>query len=105
MNDEVDIRHHKNATAPNLIHSLDSSLLCLAIIRWAAPIALIHDSVLARATDMSHLNTVIRETYGHLFADNDFLTDFAKQIGAETPPPIVGDLRPENVMASTYFFC
>ena len=24
--DKVDINHHKNATAPNLIHSLDASL-------------------------------------------------------------------------------
>ena len=105
MNDQVDVKHHKNATAPNLIHSLDASLLHLATVRWEAPIALIHDSVLARATDMSQLNTVIRETYRHLFAENDYLREFAKQIGAETQPPIVGDLKPENVMASTYFFC
>ena len=105
MGDQPDIRHHKNATSPNLIHSLDASLLHLTVLRWDAPIALIHDSVLCRATDMSSLNTIIRETYRHLFAENDFLTDFAKQIGAETEPPIIGDLKPENVMASTYFFC
>ena len=103
--DDPDVRRHKNATAPNLIHSLDSSMLHLTVLRWDAPIALIHDSVLCRATDMSSLNTIIRETYKHLFAENDFLTDFAKQIGAETEPPIIGDLKPENVMASTYFFC
>ena len=50
---KVDRNHHKNATAPNLIHSLDASLLHLAAIRFNAPIALIHDSVLCRATDMS----------------------------------------------------
>ena len=103
--DDPDVRRHKNATAPNLIHSLDASLLHLTVLRWDAPIALIHDSVLCRATDMSSLNTIIREIYKHLFAENDFLTDFAKQIGAETEPPIIGDLKPENVMASTYFFC
>ena len=105
MGEDPDVRHHKNATSPNLIHSLDASLLHLTVLRWDAPIALIHDSVLCRATDMSSLNTIIRETYKHLFAENDFLTDFAKQIGAETKPPIIGDLKPENVMASTYFFC
>ncbi len=105
MGEDPDVRHHKNATSPNLIHSLDASLLHLTVLRWDAPIALIHDSVLCRATDMSSLNTIIRETYKHLFAENDFLTDFAKQIGAETDPPIIGDLKPENVMASTYFFC
>jgi DNA-directed RNA polymerase len=103
--DEVDLNHHKNATSPNLIHSLDASLLHLATMRFGAPIALIHDSVLCRATDMSVLSTLVRETYMHLFAEHDYLKDFAKQIGAESDPPIIGDLEPETVIDSTYFFC
>ncbi len=102
---EVDISRHKAATAPNLIHSLDASLLHLSIIKFDAPIALIHDSVLSRATDMSILSNLIRETYMYLFAEHDYLTDFAKQIGAETNPPIIGDLNPSSVVDSTYFFC
>ena len=51
--DKVDLNHHKNATAPNLIHSLDASLLHLSALRFDAPLSLIHDSVLCRATDMS----------------------------------------------------
>jgi DNA-directed RNA polymerase len=103
--DEVDLAHHKNATAPNLIHSLDASLLHLSALRFDAPIALIHDSVLCRATDMSTLSTLVRETYMHLFAEHDYLNTFASQIDAETAPPIVGDLEPESVIESTYFFC
>ena len=103
--DEVDKSRHKAATAPNLIHSLDASLLHLATMRFKHPIALIHDSVLCRATDMSILSTLVRETYMHLFAKHDYLTDFASQIGAETEPPIIGDLEPSNVLKSTYFFC
>ena len=103
--DEVDKARHKAATAPNLIHSLDASLLHLATMRFKHPIALIHDSVLCRATDMSILSTLVRETYMHLFAKHDYLTDFANQIGAETEPPIIGDLEPSNVLKSTYFFC
>jgi DNA-directed RNA polymerase len=102
---EVDKQHHKNATAPNLIHSLDASLLHLSVLRFNAPIALIHDSVLCRATDMSTLSTIVRQTYMHLFAEHDYLLDFASQIGAETDPPIIGDLEPESVIESTYFFC
>jgi DNA-directed RNA polymerase len=102
---KVDKQHHKNATAPNLIHSLDASLLHLAALRFSAPIALIHDSVLCRATDMSMLSSIVRETYMHLFAEHDYLRDFAQQIGAETEPPIIGDLEPESVIESTYFFC
>ena len=103
--DKVDLSHHKNATAPNLIHSLDASLLCLSCLRFDAPIALIHDSVLCRATDMSLLSTIVRETYMHLFAEHDYLKDFASQIGAESEPPIEGDLEPSSVIESTYFFC
>jgi DNA-directed RNA polymerase len=102
---KVDKTHHKNATAPNLIHSLDASLLHLSTLRFDAPIALIHDSVLCRATDMGVLSTLVRETYLHLFAEHDYLKQFAAQIEAETEPPIIGDLEPESVINSTYFFC
>jgi DNA-directed RNA polymerase len=102
---EVDKNHHKNATAPNLIHSLDASLLHLSAIRFDAPIALIHDSVLCRATDMSILSTIVRETYMHLFAEHDYLTAWGHQIGAESDPPIIDTLNPESVIESTYFFC
>lgn len=102
---EVDKNHHKNATAPNLIHSLDASLLHLSALRFDAPISLIHDSVLCRATDMSVLSAIVRETYMHLFAEHDYLTSFAQQIGAETDPPMIDDLEPASVIESTYFFC
>ena len=103
--DQIDRNRHKAATAPNLIHSLDASLLHLSVERFDAPIALIHDSVLCRATDMSLLATIVRETYMHLFAENDYLTTFAAEIGAKTDPPIIGDLEPASVIDSTYFFC
>ena len=104
-NPKVDINKHKNCTAPNLIHSLDASLLHLTMQEWDAPIAVIHDSVLCRATDMSHLSTVVRKQYLELFANNSYLEEFADQIGATIKPPIIGDLEPAVVMESTYFFC
>ena len=54
---------------------------------------------------MDELSANIRKTYMHLFAEHDYLNEFAKQIGAETQPPIIGDLEPETVIDSTYFFC
>ena len=102
---KVDKAHHKNATAPNLIHSLDASLLCLSALRFNAPISLIHDSVLCRATDMGILSAIVRETYMHLFAEHDYLTTFAHHIGAETEPPMCNTLEPASVIESTYFFC
>ena len=101
----VDKARHKAATAPNLIHSLDASLLCLSALDFNHPLALIHDSVLCRSTDMTELSKIVREKYMHLFAEHDYLTDFAHQIGAETEPPIIGDLKPSEVIESTYFFC
>jgi DNA-directed RNA polymerase len=103
--DEVNKTKHRAATAPNLIHSLDASLLHLSALRFDAPISLIHDSVLCRATDMSALSSIVRETYMHLFAESSYLEEWGKQIGAETKPPIIGDLAPESVIESTYFFC
>ena len=52
---------------------------------------------------MSILSAIVRETYMELFAKHDYLTYFAHQIGAETEPPIIGDLEPETVIDSTYF--
>ena len=103
--DKPDIARHKAATAPNLIHSLDGCLLAKSAIRFSHPLCTIHDSVLCRATDMSELSRIVRETYMEMFAEHDYLTDFARQIGAETEPPIIDDLKPESVIESTYFFC
>ena len=103
--DKADRARHKAATAPNLIHSLDASLLHLATMRFNHPIALIHDSVLCRATDMSILDLLVRETYADLFSKQNYLVDFAEQIKAETKPPIIGDLEPSDVLNSRYFFC
>ena len=71
--EKVDKNHHKNATAPNLIHSLDASLLHLSATKFKAPISVIHDSVLCRATDMCSLSETVRETYMHLFAGTRLL--------------------------------
>ena len=102
---EIDKNRHKAATAPNLIHSLDASLLHLTVQDFDNPIALIHDSVLCRATDMSELSKIVRQKYMYLFAENDYLNDWASQIGAELEPPIIGDLKAASVIESTYFFC
>jgi len=100
-----DIAGHKSSTAPNLIHSLDASILHQAFLKFNAPFTVIHDSVLCRATDMGTLNRVVRETYCEIFSSSNPLVDFAEAIGAETEPPIIGDLDLDSVLESTYFFC
>ena len=54
---------------------------------------------------MDILDFLVRQTYVELFANRNYLKEFAQQIGATTEPPIIGDLKPETVMKSTYFFC
>jgi DNA-directed RNA polymerase len=104
--DVVNKAKHISATSPNLIHSLDASLLHLAFQRFDAPFSVIHDSVLCRATDMHILSELVRETYMYLFAENDYLQDWANQIGVSLNPDVIIDtLRPESVIESTYFFC
>ena len=98
-------RKHRTSGAPNLIHSLDASLLHLTFQRFDVPFSVIHDSVLCRCTDMTTLNKLVRETYMNMFAETNYLQDFADQIGAKSDPPIIGDLHPESVIESTYFFC
>jgi DNA-directed RNA polymerase len=100
-----DVAGHKSSTAPNLIHSLDASILHQAFLKFNAPFTVIHDSVLCRATDMGTLNRVVRETYCEIFSSSNPLLDFAEAIGAETEPPIIGDLDLDSVLESTYFFC
>ncbi len=100
-----DVRGHKSSTAPNLIHSLDASLLHMAFLKFDKPFTVIHDSVLCRATDMGELNQTVRQTYYELFTENDPLREFANAIEAETEPPIIGDLDLSSVLSSTYFFC
>ena len=96
---------HKSSTAPNLIHSLDASILHETFQRFNGPFTVIHDSVLCRATDMGTLNALVRETYTDIFTRDCWLSEFGKTINATEEPPIVGTLDPEVVEDSTYFFC
>ena len=96
---------HKSSTAPNLIHSVDASILHETFQRFNGPFTVIHDSVLCRATDMATLNRLVRETYTDIFTRDCWLTKFGEAINATEPPPIVGTLNPEVVESSTYFFC
>ena len=102
--DEVDKKHHKLATSPNYVHSIDASVLVKTTLAFGKPIGLIHDSVLARATDMDELSVVVREQFAEMFSGPNLLEEWGRQIGAETPPPVIGNLDPNLVKQSTYFF-
>ena len=97
---------HKSSTAPNLIHSLDASILHCSFQHFnGRPFTVIHDSVLTRAGDMGTLYRLVQKTYAEIFTQDCWLTRFGETINATEPPPIVGTLDPEVVEKSTYFFC
>lgn len=96
---------HKSSTAPNLIHSLDASILHCSFKQFNGSFTVIHDSVLARAGDMGEINRLVRDTYTDIFTRDCWLTRFGETIKATEPPPIVGTLDTDVVKESTYFFC
>jgi DNA-directed RNA polymerase len=102
---EPDLKHHKNAGSPNLIHSLDASILQLGLASFQAPFTVIHDSVLCLANNMDDLNAAVRSAYAKCFTEFSPLHDLAESIGAETDPPMVYDFDPATVEDSPYFFC
>ena len=102
---EPDLNHHKNAGAPNLIHSMDSAILQLGLKDFAAPFTCIHDSVLCGANHMDAMNEAVRAAYAKIFVEHSPLHDLAEAIGAETPPPMEYTFDPGTVLDSPYFFC
>lgn len=102
---DPDLKHHKNAGAPNLIHSLDASILQMALRDFPTPFTVIHDSVLCGANHMDDLNSAVRSAYATLFTKYSPLHDFAEAIGSDVPPPMVYDFDPGCVEDSPYFFC
>ena len=102
---DPDLNHHKNAGSPNLIHSMDASILQIGLKDFTGPFTVIHDSVLCGANQMDAMQAAVRDAYVEIFLHHSPLHDFADAIGAETPPPMQYTFDPETVKESTYFFC
>ena len=99
-----DLKHHKNAGAPNLIHSMDASILQIGLVDFDQPFTVIHDSVLCGANHMDAMQSAVRRAYVEIFLHNSPLHDFADAIGAKTEPPMEYSFDPSTVTDSTYFF-
>lgn len=114
--DTLNIAKIRTATAPNLIHSLDASILAIACDSLdEEQFTLIHDSVLSRATDMDAVQVELRNAYDEIFSGDvyryfsEFFTpDVSKLTAADrkklTVCPPQGDLDPSVVKKSPYFF-
>ena len=102
---EVDVKHHKGAIAPNLVHSLDASLLHLCFYEWDKPFTVIHDCVMGRSCDMDQMMKDIRRHHADIYLGHP-LEAWADEQGVDIPEGLIkGDLDLEDVIDSPYFFC
>ncbi len=107
-----DFDSHKGAIAPNLVHSLDASLLHLMFLEWDKPFTVIHDCILGRACDMDEMMAGIRLHHAEIYKGKP-LEDWAMQQGLteadivdEEGEPLIKDtLNLDDVLTSPYFFC
>ena len=96
---------HKSACAPNLVHSLDASLLHFTFSEWDKPFTVIHDCALGRSCDMEEMGKAIRLHFAEMYK-GAVLEDWAAQVGVEIPEGLIkGTLDVDVVNDSLYFFC
>ena len=96
---------HKGAIAPNLVHSLDASLLHLMFAYWTKPFTVIHDCILGRSSDMDEMMQQIRLHHAEIYKGKP-LEDWADQLGVTIPDGLIKDtLDLDDVLDSPYFFC
>ena len=114
--DQLNSSKIRTATAPNLIHSLDASVLHIGLCDVSGEqFTVIHDSVLARACDMDSIQARLRDAYAQIFCGDvfdqfvEYFTPDADKLTAadrkKLPAlPAQGDLDPNVVKQSPYFF-
>ena len=101
---EPDRLHHKSAIAPNVVHSLDASLLHLTFAFWEKPFTVIHDCVMGRSCDMDEMAKDIRLHFAEMYKA-PVMEDWARQVGVTLPEGLIKNtLDIETVNQSEYFF-
>jgi DNA-directed RNA polymerase len=84
--DEIDEDRQASGSAPNFIHSLDASALCLTVSKLSRnhdihAFALIHDSYATHAADSATLSRVLREEFAAMYKSTDPLRDLFASFG------------------------
>lgn len=118
---KVNTHSQKNSSAPNFIHSLDSTLLHIVVRRcWARGVrsfALIHDSYSCHPNDIDILNTEIREAYIEIFSEDvlynwaievltnaDFTYEEIAKVFSEIDDPMINTLDINKVRDAVHIF-
>jgi DNA-directed RNA polymerase len=103
--DEVLTRGHRTSFSPNLIHSLDGSLLHLTFQKVGYDFSVIHDSVLTNANHMTEAVTGLKETYSKMFDGRKYLNYIKETLNSEIPlPEFENTFDSSEVMDSEFFF-
>ncbi len=101
-----------NGIAPNFVHALDASILVNTINRCVeqgiTEFAMVHDSYATHAANAPALAGILRGVTVDIFR-KDVLQDFKDQVEdrykvAMPDLPVYGDLDPEVLLQSKYFF-
>jgi len=101
----IDIKKAKIAASPNLIHSLDASLLHLVFAEWGKPFTVIHDCVLGRSCDMDEMGQSIRDKFVEIYSE-PVLKNWSRQLGVDFDESVMlNTLDINDVHQSAYFFC
>lgn len=113
---ELDGRRQANGIAPNWVHSLDASHLCMSI--WIGSEhgvkswAMVHDSYGTHAASVEVMQQALRVAFVEMYRDHDVMEEFRQQVGAMLPGgpsdlpdlPAKGDLDIMQVLESDFFF-
>lgn len=113
---EIDSHRARNASAPNIIHSLDAAVMHQTVVDSATKgvrsWSMIHDSYATTPGEMERLWETIRATFSAFYAA-DLLAHFEAQWIERYQPdpkeiparPEMGQLDPSEIAQSLYLFC
>ena len=109
----LDTRKQSLGSAPNVIHSLDASLLQFVVNeltkRNIKSISTVHDSFAVHYRHTDELRDVIREVAFDMFSGNWLLDGFHRYVQNNSPvelpePPVQGSFDIAEVLTAHYFF-
>lgn len=100
-------RSQGSAAAPNLIHSLDSTLMLLSVEKTdTLDFALVHDSFAVHACHIEELRENIKISMIEMFKDGNILEDWKNQVLPECDitVPMINNLDINDINDSVYYF-
>ncbi len=97
---------HKTSFMPNLIHSLDASLLAKSFHSVDYSVSVIHDSILTGANHMGQAVQALKESYRDMFQGREYLDYLKNEVLCTTVEAPVFDesFDSAEVLDSEFFF-